>query len=283
MRCATTSPQGPALPTSRGAPSPCVGKRSLSETELREVWLATDAVDDGGKRLVAEDYARIIKLLILTGQRKGEVGGLDWVEIVEGGGHGDRIEMPETRTKNHLPHMVPLSAQAMALLPPRPDRHDPMARTMVFGRRAHTGFSGWSKAKAELDAAILAARRNVNPKATPMEPWVVHDLRRTTATLLRELNLADTHLVELILNHVSGTRAGVAGVYDKSERMADRRKALEAWGRSVTLFGGPGRPIHSSTLYRGIANGLYPRPVWIGANSVRWLRSEYLAARQRTP
>jgi integrase len=208
-------------------------KRSLSEAELREVWLATDAADDEGKRLVAEDYARIIKLLASTGQRKGEIGGLDWAEIIEGGGHGDRIELPETRTKNHLPHMVPLSAQAMALLPPRPDRHDPMARTMVFGRRAHTGFSGWSKAKAELDAAILVARRKVNPKAKPMEPWVVHDLRRTTATLLRELNLADTHLVELILNHISGTRGGVAGVYDKSERMADRRKALEAWGRYV--------------------------------------------------
>jgi integrase len=131
--------------------------------------------------------------------------------------------------------MVPLSAQAMALLPPRPDRHDPMARTMVFGRRAHTGFSGWSKAKSELDAAILATRHKANPKAKPMESWVVHDLRRTTATLLRELNLADTHLVELILNHVSGTRGGVAGVYDKSERMAERRKALEAWGQYVDV------------------------------------------------
>jgi integrase len=197
--------------------------RALSAAELREIWLATDAVGDEGERLVSEDYARIIKLLILTGQRKGEIGGLEWAEV-----DGDRVDLPGERTKNHLPHVVPLSEQASACLPAKRDD-----AVTVFGRRLDKGFSGWSKAKAELDSAILAARRKANPKAQPMPGWVVHDLRRTAATLLRELGFADTHLVELILNHVSGTRGGVAGVYDKSERLAERRKALEAWGRWV--------------------------------------------------
>jgi integrase len=199
--------------------------RTLTQGELREVWLAADAVDDKGKRLVPEDYARIVKLLILTGQRKSEVGGLDWAEITEAG--DARIDLPKERTKNRLPHVVPLAEQAMACLPAKRN-----STLKVFGK-FDNGFSGWGKAKAELDAAVLAVRRKADPKAKAMPGWVVHDLRRTFATQMRELGFADTHLVELIINHVSGTRAGVAGVYDKSERLADRRKALEAWGKQV--------------------------------------------------
>ena len=202
-------------------------KRKLTVAELRGVWLAAGALDDKGKRLVNEDYARIIKLLVLTGQRKGEIGGLDRSEIIEGDTtRGDHIDLPEERTKNHLPHLVPLSTQAMACLPAKRNS------TKLFGR-FDKGYTGWSKSKRELDAAILANRHKTDPDAQPMPAWVVHDLRRTFSTLLRELKLADTHLVELILNHVSGTRGGVAGVYDQSERYEERRKAMEAWGRYV--------------------------------------------------
>lgn len=216
----------PVLHIKRRA-KPVRRQRSLSEAELREVWLASDAVDAEGERLVGPDYASIIKLLILTGQRKTEIGGLDWSEIVEGGAQGTRIDLPGERTKNHLPHVIPLVEQATACLPAKRN-----STPKVFGK-FDNGFLGWGKAKAELDTAILQTRRKTDSGAQPMPRWVVHDLRRTTATLLRELGFADTHLVELILNHISGTRAGVAGVYDKSERMADRRKALEAWGRYV--------------------------------------------------
>ena len=65
--------------------------------------------------------------------------------------------------------------------------------------------------------------------AEPMPAFCLHDLRRTTATMLRELRFADTHLVELCLNHISGTRSGVAGIYDRSERLEERRSALENW------------------------------------------------------
>jgi integrase len=202
-------------------------KRTLTAAELREIWLATDAVDDEGKRLVAEDYARIVKLAILTGQRRTEIGGLDQCEVFEGGASGHRIELPEMRTKNHLPHMVPLVPQALALLPAKRN-----STTKLFGRFGR-GYTGWSKSKKELDAVILANRRKVDPKAPPMPAWVLHDTRRTLSTQLKEQGFADAHLCELILNHVGGTRGGVAGDYDKSERMAERRKALEAWARYV--------------------------------------------------
>jgi integrase len=202
-------------------------KRTLTDGELREIWLACDAVDNEGGRLVNSDYATIVKLAILTGQRRTEIGGLDQCEIFENGASGHRIDLPETRTKNHLPHMVPLVPQAAALLPAKRN-----STTKLFGR-FDKGYTGWSKAKRELDAAILANRRKADTKAAPMPGWVLHDCRRTLSTQLREQGLADAHLCELILNHVGGLRGGVAGDYDKSERFADRRKALQAWAERL--------------------------------------------------
>ena len=121
-------------------------ERTLTADELREVWLAAEAV--GG------DYGRIVRLLILTGQRREEIGLLAWPEI-QANGDGVRIDLPGERTKNHRPHIVPLSAEAATALPPKPSTPD---RVMVFGRLG-TGFSGWSKAKSELDSAIAAARK----------------------------------------------------------------------------------------------------------------------------
>jgi integrase len=204
-------------------------KRTLTPIELRQVWQACDAVDDEGQRRVNEGYATIIKLLILSGCRRDEIGSLPWIEVVEAG-NMLRLEIPELRTKNGNPLIVHLCPQAIALLPPRPDPKDPDARMMVFGRRrAGTGYAGWGKSKAELDASIAELRRKEGIRQS-MAPWVVHDIRRTFATLLRELEIADTHLVELLINHTSGTRGGVAGHYDKSERLAERIRALDSWG-----------------------------------------------------
>ena len=143
-------------------------------------------------------------------------------------GQEARIDLPGERTKNGLPHIVPLSTHALALLPALRDGNE-----MLFGRRVGKGFSGWSKAKVELDAAILKARRKVDPKAKPMPHWVVHDLRRTFVTLMGERGIAPPHIVEAIVNHVSGHKAGVAGVYNKAIYLEERRQALDAWGRYV--------------------------------------------------
>jgi integrase len=196
-------------------------ERTLTADELKEVWLAAE--DVGG------DYGLIVKLLILTGQRRDEIGRLAWAEVRENG-DDMRIELPGERTKNHKPHIVPLSAEAVVGLPPRPDTSD---RAMVFGRRLVKGFSGWSKCKVELDQAIAAARRKRRIKDA-MPPWRLHDLRRTFVTMVGELGFAPPHVVEAIVNHVSGTKAGVAGTYNKALYLEERKQALVAWGRHVT-------------------------------------------------
>jgi len=188
--------------------------RTLTVGELREVWLALGATSD--------DFARIVRLLICTGCRRDEVGQLSWSEVAENA-DGPQLEIPGSRTKNHLAFVVPLSELALAQLP---EKHEGWA--LVFGRRAGGGYSGYSKSKKELDATI-AANRKEKGIAEPMPAFCLHDLRRTTATMLRELRFADTHLVELCLNHISGTRSGVAGIYDRSERLEERRSALENW------------------------------------------------------
>jgi integrase len=222
---------GTPLAHAKRRTKPVKRKRYLKLEELRDVILACDAVDDKGKRMVPENYARIVKLLAYTGQRRDEIGDLSWPEIVEGGEHGDHIMLPGERTKNRLEHMVPLAPQAKALLPAKREGWN-----MLFGRRAASGYSGWSKSKKELDTAVLTVRRKRDSKAAPLEPWAIHDLRRTFSTHLHEMKLGDPHLIELIINHVSGVRGGVAGNYDCSERIADRRKALEAWADYVNAL-----------------------------------------------
>jgi integrase len=177
--------------------------RVLTPAELRQVWQAA--------------------------AKRGDE--LAWAEIVEAG-NMLRIELPPERTKNHRGHHVHLASQAVALLPPRPDATDPDARTMLFGRRRHTGFSGWSKAKAEIDADIAEIRRKAGIRQA-MKPWRLHDLRRTAVTLMGELGIAEPHVIEAIVNHVSGTKGGVAGVYNRAMYWDERVKALDAWGAWV--------------------------------------------------
>jgi integrase len=188
-------------------------ERVLAEAELREVWRA--CLDD--------DYGRIVKLLMLTGQRKTEIGDLNWSEVNEA---QRQIELLGARTKNKRPHVVPLSKHAWAALPKK--RKD---RDQVFGRRAH-GFSGWSKSKRELDERIAAARNTAGLK-TPMPPWTIHDLRRTFVTHVLDRKLALPHVVEACVNHISGHKAGVAGVYNKANYADEKRAAMDEWGKHV--------------------------------------------------
>jgi len=192
--------------------------RVLSENELMEVWQACR--DD--------DYGRIVRLLILTGQRREEIGGLGWSEI---DASKRQIELPETRTKNHRAHIVPLAQEAGAILASIERREN---RDFVFGRRKGS-FSGWGKAKVELDARIAAVRQAVGIKK-PMPSWVLHDLRRSFVTHLNEHKLALPHVIEAIVNHVSGHLAGVAGIYNKAQYLDERRRALDLWGKHLTAL-----------------------------------------------
>jgi hypothetical protein len=107
-------------------------------------------------------------------------------------------------------------------------------RELLFGR-GEGGFSGWSKAKAELDERLAAARKAAGIKKR-MAPWRLHDLRRSFVTHINERKFAPPHVVEALVNHVSGHLAGVAGVYNKALYLDERRHALWLWGRHVAAL-----------------------------------------------
>ena len=93
-------------------------------------------------------------------------------------------------------------------------------------------FSGWSKAKAALDVRIAKTMRERIANATPLPKWRLHDLRRTVATRMADLGV-QPHVVEAVLNHVSGSKAGVAGIYNRAAYSAEKRTAVTVWGDYV--------------------------------------------------
>jgi len=195
------------------APATSPRDRVLSDGELGEIWRA--CTDD--------DYGRIVKLLTLTGQRRGEVAAMRWSEL-------DLDEavwrLPAERAKNGRPHEVPLALTALAII--KAVTRDP-ERDLLFGRGPH-GFAGWGKPKLELDASIHAARKKAGAK--PMPPWVLHDLRRAFATGLGNLGVLP-HAIESALNHISGHKKGVAGTYNRSPYSREVRAAMLLWDDHV--------------------------------------------------
>jgi integrase len=200
--------------------------RVLTPAELATLW---HGLGDG-------PFADIVRLLILTGQRRNEIGALQWAEVVadnagprvvaaEGGhvsaaiGDGALIVLGADRAKNSRQHKVPLCPAAAAILGRQPRRGP-----YVFGKTGEAGFSGWSQSKAALDARLKLA------------PWTLHDLRRTVATGMAELGVLP-HIIETVLNHQSGHKGGVAGIYNRATYAADVRAALERWAEHVAGLG----------------------------------------------
>jgi integrase len=189
--------------------------RVLPDGELAEVW----------KACRNDDFGTIVRLLILTGQRREEVGGIADPEV----SLDKRLwSLPRDRTKNKLPHDVPLSDTALALLPAHPRRPK---RDLVFGDTDSRPFSGWSRARRALDNRISEARKAAGIEA-PLAPWTLHDLRRSMATRLGDLGI-QPHVIEALLNHVSGSRAGVAGIYNRATYAAEKRQAVDIWAAHV--------------------------------------------------
>ena len=190
--------QNPAVGTHRAPES--TRSRVLPLAELAYVWRACG--DDA--------YGAVIKMLILTGQRRDEIGGLRWDEVRD-----DTIVLPGDRTKNRRPHVVPLSAPAQAILVGR-------LRTSEF---VFNNLRSWAYGKQRLDARLAAA-------GVKLEKWIQHDLRRSVATGTAELGIAP-HIVEAVLNHVSGHKAGIAGVYNRATYEGEKRAALAMWADHV--------------------------------------------------
>jgi integrase len=209
--------------------------RVLTPAELRAAW---NALPQG-------DFADIVKLLMLTAQRREEMGALRWSEITN---ELDAIDLPAERTKNHREHHVPLPAAAQAILAARPRW---AGRDLVFGR-GDGGYSGWSNCKERLDAAITEA---AGKKAPPMPAWRLHDLRRSAATYMggglpkkqldklpmQDRKLAEglgvqPHIIEEVLNHISGHRAGVAGTYNRGIYEQEKRTALARWAERLVAI-----------------------------------------------
>jgi integrase len=194
-----------------GVDIPKMGSRDrvLTAEEIATVWKAFDAAGDMP--------ARVLRLLLLTGQRLNEIRCMQWSEIAVERGEWT-LRLPRERTKNKLPHDVPLSSSAVALLESTP-RID--GGEFVFSLDGVTPITVGTKAKQAID------------KAAKIPRWNIHDLRRTAITQMAEYLGIAPHVIEAVVNHVSGHKAGVAGVYNRATYANEKRAALERWAQRV--------------------------------------------------
>lgn len=197
--------------------SPCAGvkpptaersrDRVLSDSELRDVWHAANKV--GGP------FGALVQLLIVTGQRRDEVAQMRWAEIDL---DGRLWTLAPARVKNDQPHDVPLSDSAIAILQVLPR----IGNEYVLTTNGEAPSSNYAKNKRRLDALL----------PDDMPPWRLHDLRRTAASGMARLGV-NLPIIEKVLNHSSGSFAGIVGVYQKHTFADENRQALQNWGAFV--------------------------------------------------
>ena len=200
------------------AHSPCEGLRKaeqksrsrvLSPSELAAVWNAAEACE--------YPFGPIVQLLILTGQRRGEIGGLrrSWIDT-----EARTITLPADITKNGREHRLPYGDIAAKLLATLPDLGN-----LLFPARGneHKAFSGYSPSKGRLDRFVQG-----DGESYPFPPWTLHDLRRTFATNLASLGVR-LEVTEKLLNHVSGKLGGIVGVYQRHDFQSEMRDAVVKW------------------------------------------------------
>ncbi len=217
--------------------------RVLSEVELARVWRASE---HAGKL-----FGPIVRLLIATGQRREEVSGLDWSELDQS---SKMWTLPKERAKNATAHLVPLNASAVEVLASMCGTASEWPRQgLVFKTSGGKRFIAHSKGKQQIDAVISKDELPAIP------PWRLHDLRRTVATGFQRLGIR-FEVTEAILNHLSGSKAGVAGTYQRHDWLPEKRDALERWAnhlRGLTA-GAPGdtAPQEASDLQRAFERGM---------------------------
>jgi integrase len=191
--------------------NPVVGTAKASENGSRERVLTRDELRKLWRGLDAGPFDDIVRLLVLTGQRRNEIGKLAWSEVDLA---RKLIVLSSERTKNSRAHEVPLSAQALAIIEGLPRRK---STDFVF---SDNGNHDWDRGKARLDGRVGIA------------PFTLHDLRRTCATGMAELGVQPHH-IEAVLNHQSGHKASVAGIYNRAKYSDEMRQALQRWADYV--------------------------------------------------
>jgi len=192
--------------------------RFLKDAEIKALWqVATEQ---------SWPFENVIKLLLLTGQRRDEVARMVWGEV-----NSDKHEwdIPKERCKNKKAHTVDLHPEAVRLL----DRlGEPAAarrasnEEFVFSTTGRTPVSGYSKVKRRIDARMQEILGD------KFQPWRIHDLRRTAASGMAALGF-QPHVIERVLNHVSGAQGGLVSVYQRHEYRDERKRAIMAWGDEV--------------------------------------------------
>jgi integrase len=199
--------------------------RVLTDDELALTWKAAGTL--------GHPFAGFYRLLIVTGQRREEVAGLDWREL-------DRDSalwtLPGERAKNGETHLIPFGEEAVALLDGVAGGAKWPVRGLLFTTTGRTPISGFAKGKTRLDQAMSKLAADDASKCAepphPTPPWRIHDIRRTVATGLQRLGVR-FEVTEAVLNHVSGSRAGIAGVYQRHDWKDEKRAALAAWAEHV--------------------------------------------------
>ena len=181
--------------------------RVLSDAELVAIW--RESGDD--------DFGKIVRLLILLGSRRQEIGGMRWSEFDLNAG---TWTLPKERSKNHRAHTITLPPVALDIIRSVPRGE----RDHLFGERAGSGFTGWSNAKTELDRRLDG-----------VAPWKLHDLRRSVATKMADIGI-EPHHIEAVLNHYSGHRRGPHGIYNKSAYERQVKAALVRWSEHLLVL-----------------------------------------------
>jgi integrase len=200
-------------------------KRTLTDDELRDVWAALDVMEGPAC------YPAYVRNLLLTMTRRNESSEMNVTEL-----DGDLWTIPAERYKNKQDHVIPLSAMALENLKKAPALAKGINAYFLFSTATtnrpmgKTAFSGFSKAKAELDRQIAKLRKASDKPKMPR--WTLHDLRRTARTLMSRAGIPDDH-AERAMGHMI---AGVRGTYDRHEYLDEKRRAFEALALQVQMI-----------------------------------------------
>jgi len=206
--------------------------RVLGDDELRLIWKASEGL--------GAPFATVVKLLMLTGQRRQEVAGMTWAEIDL---DAATWRIPKERTKNAKAHELDLCPQALELIkairrdgphlfPARTaPKRDGIAPISMAKAKPDGAVRGFSAVKRRLDQLVEVQRREAKIDGE-MTPWRLHDLRRTAATGMAGMSFPP-HVVERVLNHISGSQGGLVGVYQRHDYRAERKTAILAWAKHV--------------------------------------------------